>query len=109
MKMVVTREEVREAFLIDDLDKYLKTIAKDLNEDLGRNEMARVVEAVKKAVEISDGTVCISKNHPARLIKAAYIMGQIEAIKSHDFATRWAFEELFETEEGETNAESGCA
>ncbi len=100
MKMVVTREEVREAFLVDDLDKFIETSIKDLNDELGHNEMARIVESVKKAVGISDGAVCVSKNHPMRLIKAAYIMGQIEAIKCHDFATRWAFADLFEISEG---------
>lgn len=100
MKTTATREEVRAAFLVDDLNKYLERVAQDLNEEIDRHRVAQIIERVLTSAKVPAEPSYILDKLAARIIKGTYILGYLDAIRHHDVAAREAYADLFEISEG---------
>ncbi len=100
MKMTATREEVRQAFLVDDLHEHTQRVFKDLYKETDND---RMIEITEKVIDLANELPEEERNSELKrttfLSKGAYILGYLEADLHRNIAAREAFNELFGVKE----------
>ena len=101
MKLTATREEVRQAFLVDDLKAHTQQVFKELYEEIDAAQLKQITEnAIGLADEAGKGEAYEPTKRAARIIKGAYIFGYLEADQHHNVVARQAYRKLFDIEGG---------
>jgi hypothetical protein len=102
MKLTATREEVRQAFLVDDLQAHTERVFKDLYGEIDAAQLKQITEnAIGLADEVGKGEPYEPTKRAARIIKGSYILGYLEADQHHNVVARHAYNDLFGIEGGE--------
>lgn len=102
MKMTATREEVRQAFLVDDLQAHTQRVFKDLYGEIDSDRMIEITEKViDLANELPEEERDTELKRTTFLGKGAYILGYLEADQHHNVVARHAYNDLFGIEGGE--------
>ena len=101
MKMTATREEVRQAFLVDDLKAHTQQVFKDLYEEIDTAQLAKITQnAINYADEAGKGEPYEPTKRAAHIIGGAYVFGYLESTQHHALAARHAYNDLFGIEKG---------
>ena len=102
MKLTATREEVRQAFLVDDLAEHTQRTFNDLYKEIDTD---RAIEITEKVIDVANQLPEEERDTELKrttfLCKGAYILGYLEADQHHNIVARHAYRKLFDIEGGE--------